>query len=371
MKSFCYILFFMCFIPIGLIISCNNNQQVFEIAEEYVIPRDIDSNFVDYFKNDSTGSMVMFNKADSTLAFRNLADMSIREKIPLHGVLKNKSEKRYFSRFVVHHRDSVFVQYRNHIYLLDDKGRVFNDWNGASTSTFAGEISSIAPFTFSGKHLYFPITGMYDLLKPDERKQYFSQVQPVASLDISTSEWASLPFAFPEIYQTGDFYLDVVPFIDHYREALVVSFGLSDTLYFYDTRNAIRFGYPCISKYKEKPVPFDTDSSSNMIYHKRYDFEQFRYADIFVDQQQNLLYRFASLPTSLHQKDGYTNRKAKDWSLIVFDIETKMVVAEQRFDSREWAPFVMNADDGLLVWRMADRTADSIQIVKLKYQHQK
>jgi len=48
-----------------------------------------------------------------------------------------------------------------------------------------------------------------------------------------------------------------------------------------------------------------------------------------------------------------------------------MVVAEQRFDSREWAPFVMNADDGLLVWRMADRTADSIQIVKLKYQHQK
>lgn len=369
MKSFCFNLFFLCFTPIGMLVSCDNsNAEVFETAEEYVIPKDNDSNPVDYFAFDSAESMVVFNQADSALVFRNLADMRIQEKIPLHGVLKNKSEKKYFSRFVVHRRDSVFVQYRNHFYLLDDNGRVLNDWNGDSASTFAGEISSMAPFTFSGNHLYFPITGMYDLLKPAERKQYFSQVQPVASLDISTSEWASLPLAFPEIYQNGDFYLDVVPFINHYHDALVVSFGLSDTIYFYDTHAGALNGYPCVSKYKENPVPFDTDSSSNMIYHKRYDFEQFRYADIFVDQQQNLLYRFASLPTSLHQKDGYTNRKAKEWSLVVFDIETKVVVAEQRFDSREWAPFVMNAGDGLLVWRMTDRTADSLRIVKLKYQ---
>jgi hypothetical protein len=371
MKIFRFIWLFLYIITIGAFVSCNNdNVEVFTLAEEYVIPRDNNSNFVEYFVSDSTESVVVFNQADSMLAFRNLTDMRLRDEIPLHGILKNESEKKYLSRFVVHRRDSVFVQYRNHFFLLDDNGRVLNDWDGAGALVFESsnyEITSMAPFTFFGARLYFPLVGSYDLTKPEGRKQYFSAVHPVASLDINTNEWALLPVAFPEIYQNGDFYLDVVPFIGHYRDALVVSFGLSDSIYFYDAHTAALIGFPCVSKYKENPVPFDDDSSYNMIYRKRYDFEQFRYADIFVDQQQNLLYRVASLPTPLHQKDGFTNRKAKDWSLIIFDIETKAVIAEQRFDSEMWAPFVVNAGDGLLVLKMADRAADSLRIVKLKY----
>jgi hypothetical protein len=359
---------FIFFLPmVLLIVSCNNHPIFFEIAEEFKIPKDNDIRFVDYFVSDGVESMVVFNQVDSLLTFRPLTDMRVRKKIPLHRIFNNKTEKKYFSRFVVYRQDSVFVQYRNHIFLLDDNGRLLNEWDGDGASTFSGEISSMAPLTFFGNCLYFPLVGSYDLTQPEERKKYFSQVLPVASLDISTSEWAVLPISFPEIYKNGDFYLDVVPFINHYHDALVVSFGLSDSIYFYEPHADALNGYMCESRYKENAVAFDDDSSRNMVYHKRYDFGQFRYTDIFIDKQQNMLYRFATLPTPLHQKDGFTTRKAKDWSLIVFDIEAKVVVAEQRFDSREWAPFAMEASDGVLAWRMTERTADSLQIVKLKY----
>lgn len=345
---------------------CENSNNHISKIREIEWKKDADKQFVGYCRVDGSSCFVQYGMMDSTLGFYSIEHSKLVRDIYIGGLIKIESIEKQLMRFQILNPDSIFLIIKNKILLINAEGNEIRHWNiGAD---FNDSFECIIPFKSNfavwENRLFFSVVGNTRVNDAESRSNYFSKIYPIAYLDMHTDSIHSLPIQFPDIYHHGMNYMDFVPAFDVFQDHIVVSFGVSDFIYVYDLAHDILKSYPCKSKFYVKPKHFPDDSSHNFAYRRKYDFEQMRYGEIYTDEKSGFLLRFVSVPTEQARNSSFEYKHVKNWSLIIFNLDTHELIGEQFFNSDDWAPFIVESDDGFLVWKMAERKSDSLNIVE-------
>lgn len=353
------------------LISCNEHADFLGQTDSFKMPKEENKMIAGYINSFDKEYIVTFGRSDSIIEFKNLTNNQVEKQVYIGEFLRLEDEKEPFYHITVVNFDSIFFKHKNKLFLIDSKSELQNFWDiDSCLSVFDIQlnISSNMPLVYLNNCVYFSLVGKKMVNSPKNRRDYFAKVPPVGYINIQNDSVGFLPIKFPEVYRNGNNYLDFVPYLNKVNNDLVVSYGLTDSLYFYNTRERKLGGWICQSKKARTPVNFPDDSSSNYVFRRKYDFEQLRYQSVFIDHDTKRLLRFVSLPTKLLKTGGYEIKKIKNWSVIVFDIDQKKQIGEQFFNSDKWAPYIIETGNSFLLWKIVKQDADSLLIAEFKFQ---
>jgi len=354
-------------------IGCKDKTQRVVKIDEISIKRNFNERFLGYYEDDNLGYFLLLDIENKLLKFINIKNFQDDIAIPLNNVFENSQDKDFIiSNFFVNRPDSVFISNENNIFLINKKGKILNSWNMENYQGFKQNklnISFVTPLTFNCGKLNLAITANLKIDNPESCRDYFLKVKPVAILDVRKDSFYCPPISFPVAYQTGNNYMDYVPWFINFDNKLIVSFSISDSLFIYDyKKNCIEQKIALKSRYYASPRPYPYDNFSDFAFRRLYDFSETRYRDVYYDKASNCLLRMVALPTDLKVSGGSEIRKTNDWSLVLYDLSSEKIVDELFFCSEEFQPYLLPTRSGLMIWKMEVNQSDSMKIDVFKVQ---
>ncbi|NCU31508.1 MAG: hypothetical protein EOM23_00915 [Candidatus Moranbacteria bacterium] len=87
-----------------------------------------------------------------------------------------------------------------------------------------------------------------------------------------------------------------------------------------------------------------------------------RYTNVYYDEKSNCLLRRVSLPTEYAIPGVPKVKKTNDWSLILYDLKTNQIIDELIFNSDDYQPYLLTTKRGIMIWKMAPQTSDSLKV---------
>ncbi|NCU31507.1 MAG: hypothetical protein EOM23_00910 [Candidatus Moranbacteria bacterium] len=213
---------------LSVLTSCHQDTPRLVKIDEISIERNFDEMYKGYFENDTLNCLIHFNIKEKKLYLKSIHDLHNEMTISLDHALTNIDSKGLFTLNVfIQTPDSVFLSYDESIFLINRKGSIVNSWNLNEYQTFAENnlsLSFVTPVTFLNGKLNLALTAKLKVDNPATSKHYFSEINPVAVLDIVNDSFYILPIPFPKVYQTGSNYMDFVPHFINFQNKLMVSF---------------------------------------------------------------------------------------------------------------------------------------------------
>lgn len=185
--------------------------------------------------------------------------------------------------------------------------------------------------------ILFPFGGNVDYLLKKDVQSYFSKLSPFGIYNLTTMEASQSLITYPSDY-THNYYHDLIPSICSSKDALIISFGASDSIYVYN------YDFQKINNEIAKSLkmnnlkPFDIADTRNFTKFKDYIMHASRYTSMIYDPYFNRFFRLFNF----YEKDSLM------WGFVVLD-EKLHKKDEFVFSSEEYSPLLFPTEKGIIL----------------------
>jgi len=361
------------FFVLSFLSSCHQNAPHLIKIDEISIERNIDEMYKGYFENDSMNCQITFNTKEKKLHLKSIYDFHNEMTISLdHALTDIDGRTLYTLNVFVQTPDSVFLSFNDLLILINRQGSILNSWNLNEYHDFEEKnlsLSFVTPITFQNGKLNLALTAKLKVNTPESTKYYFSEMKPLAVLDIVQDSFRILPIPFPQVYQKGNIFIDFVPHFINFQGKILVSFSISDSLYIYnyDTQGIDKI-ISLRSRYYKTPDPYPFDSIQNFAFARKYSFNKMRYKNVYYDESSDCLLRMVSLPTEYAVPGVTSVKKMNNWSLIIYNLTTNQIIDELIFNSDDYQPYLITTKRGIMIWKTNPNIMDSLEVEIFKIQ---
>ncbi len=329
-----------------LISTCGCNKH--SDAKHELIFTPIDTFFVggitdgyptpEYFieKNSNKECLVFCDKRINTLIFYDLVSGSIQKQIKLPFKVWE---------IFVHSIDSIFVLERTDnpmsVKLIDREGNIKNFWNienSADEGSYYFASYQSNPILYKNGLL---IVGNYintTAALPNEkaRKEFYGATccRVIDTRDSLAKQ--VLVGRWPKIYVSYDFQ-NYDPHWDINQDNnIVLSFGVTDSLYIFKPPYREVHSIYSASSYKKDVRPFPSDSITHFAFVSKYAVTEFRYLRILYDPYRKLYLRIVGHSQKYENTDGSLNAWIdRSWSVMVYNSDLNLL-AEIPFEAKKF-----------------------------------
>lgn len=224
-------------------------------------------------------------------------------------------------------------------FILDINQKSLNEFSLPSTiskENYSYESKIDRKAKLIGNKMYFIYCPV--IRGKEAAEAYFSYIHPVGVYDLEHDSLYTCPISFPNKYKE-EYYYDYFPYFDYSDSCIVVSYGVSDSIYFISKTGEID-SYLAPSSRKPTFESISHKEVKDLTILKQYMFAQPRYSGVIYDKYRNWTYRIIRFGVG----------KDKVWNLMIFDSNC-IRLYEFEFLSNQYNQIVMPIESGIILYK--------------------